>query len=95
MNGPSPTSTLDFYTRDGCEPCADARQALQQALEQRVRRGDPICNVRVIDLADRPELEDAYGARVPVIALGGHELSLTPTYRQIEAFLDRVLGRLA
>ena len=87
--------TLDFYRRDGCAACDEARVALQQALEDRARRGETVPRIRVIDVAQRPELEITHGSRVPVIALGGQELSLAPTYRQIESLLDRVLGRLA
>jgi thiol-disulfide isomerase/thioredoxin len=94
MTGSSPPTTLDFYRRDGCTPCDDARLALQEVLEERVRRGETVPRVRVINLSERPELEPTYGARIPVIALGGQELSLAPGYRQIESLLDRVLGRL-
>jgi len=95
MSVPSPGPTLDFYRRDGCTLCDEARLTLQQVLEERVRRGESVPRVRVINLSQRPELEAAYGARVPVIALGGQELSLAPSQRQIESLLDRVLGRLA
>jgi glutaredoxin-like protein DUF836 len=87
--------TLDFYTRDGCELCAEARLELQDALEQRVRRGDPIARVREVDLARQPEFEERYGALIPVLALKGSELTLAMGGRTIALFLDRVLGRLA
>lgn len=95
MTGSSPSTTLDFYRRDGCALCDEARLTLQQVLEERVRRGETVPRVRVINLSERPELEPTYGERIPVIALGGQELSLAPGYRQIEGLLDRVLGRLA
>lgn len=95
MTGSSPPTTLDFYRRDGCALCDEARMTLQQVLEERVRRGETVPRVRVINLSERPELEPNYGERIPVIALGGQELSLAPGYRQIEGLLDRVLGRLA
>lgn len=87
--------TLKFYRRDGCEPCDEARLALQQVLEERVRRGDRIARVRYINLNEQPSLEAAFGARIPVIAVGEEELSLATSWRQIAQFLDRVLGRLA
>jgi peroxiredoxin len=90
-----PTTTLEFYTRDDCPPCAAARESLQAVLEERARRGDPVPRISIIDLAHRPEFEASHGARVPVIAVAGQELALSPSYRQIEIFLDRVLGRLA
>jgi hypothetical protein len=87
--------TLDFYRRDGCDPCDEARLALQAVLEERVRRGDPIPRVRYRDVADDPALEREHGARIPVIALGDDELALTLSERSISLFLDRVLGRAA
>lgn len=93
---PSPIGpTLNFYRRAGCEPCDEARIALQQVLEDRVKRGEPIPRVRYVDIAAEPSLEGAYGARVPVMVVGEDELSLTVSHRSISTFLDRVLGRAA
>jgi peroxiredoxin len=92
----SPTlPILEFYRRDGCHLCDEARDALQQVLEERVRRGDPIARVHVVDLARNRELEERYGALVPVIALHDQELALATSTQTIAAFLDRVLGRAA
>lgn len=91
----SPTPTLDFYTRDGCELCAETRLVLQTVLEQRVLRGDPIVRVREIDLAGQPDLEPRFGALLPVLTLDGRELTLAMGTRTIERFLDQVLGRMA
>jgi hypothetical protein len=87
--------TLDFYRRDGCEPCDEARLNLQQVLEDRVRRGDQIPRVRYLDVADSEELEIRFGSRVPVLVIGTDQLSLTVSRKSIASFLDRVLGRLA
>ena len=95
MNSSPPQPTLDFYRRESCDPCDQARLALQAVLEERVRRGDPIPHVRYRDVAESDKLEATFGARVPVIALGGDELSLILSERSIAQFLDRVLGRAA
>ena len=95
MNHSPTIRTLDFYTRDGCELCAETRLALQHVLEQRVMRGDPIVRVREIDLADQPDLEPRFGALLPVLALDGRELTLAMGTRTIDRFLDQVLGRTA
>lgn len=92
---PTPPLTLLFYRRDGCEPCDEARATLQQVLEDRVRRGDPITRVRYIDVAGDPDLEAEFGPRVPVLQLGQDEISLTTSYRSIERLLDRAVGRAA
>lgn len=92
----SPTlPTLDFYAREGCDLCDEARADLQAALEERVLRGDPIARVREVDINDQPELYQRYSALVPVIGLDGHELTLAMGRRTIDAYLDRVLGRAA
>jgi hypothetical protein len=85
--------TLLFYRRAGCAPCDEARAVLQQVLEDRVRRGDPIPRVRYIDVADDSATEATFGTRVPVLQLGAEEVSLTVSHRSIERLLDRVIGR--
>ena len=87
--------TLLFYTRDGCELCAESRDVLQAALEARVLRGDPIARVREVDIATDSELTARYGDLIPVIELNGQELPLAMGRRAIDGFLDRVLPRLA
>lgn len=95
MSISSPTPTVEFYRRDGCHLCDEARDALQLVLEDRVRRGEAVPRVREINLSRQPELEADYGARVPVLAVGSQELALASSTRQISSFLDRVLGLLA
>lgn len=95
MNLSPSLPTLEFYTRPDCAMCEQARDLLQQVLEDRVMRGDPVPRVREIDLVQRPDLEPRYGARLPVIAVGGDEIALVASYQAIARFLDRALGRLA
>jgi glutaredoxin-like protein DUF836 len=87
--------TLLFYTRDGCELCAESRDVLQDALEARVLRGEPIAGVRHVDIDADPELRARYGDLIPVIELNGQVLPLAMGRRAIDGFLDRVLPRLA
>ena len=89
-----PVPTLDFYRRDDCDLCDEARLALQAVLEDRARRGMPNPRVRYLNVSGRPDLEERYGARVPVIAVGSDEISLVTSGRAIAVFLDRVLGQL-
>ncbi len=95
MNSSHSQPTLDFYRRHGCPPCDEARIALQDVLEARARRGDRNPRVRYLNVADSPALESEFGPRVPVLALGGDQISLTLSERSIASFLDRVLGSLA
>ena len=87
--------TLEFFTREGCHLCEEARADLQAALEERVLRGDPIARVRFIDVDSDARLKERYGDFVPVLALNGHELTLAMGRRTITRFLDTLLGRLA
>jgi len=91
----SPLPTLDFFTRDDCHLCEEARASLQQVLEDRVKSGDPIVRIHEINLSREPEYEERYGTLVPVLRVRDHELTLATSYRTIAEFLDRVLGRLA
>jgi hypothetical protein len=87
--------TLTFYARDGCHLCEEARADLQAALEERVKRGDPIARVRTIDIDSSAELKGRYNDFIPVLTLNGRELSLANGRRSIERFLDAALGVLA
>jgi hypothetical protein len=91
----SPTlPTLLFYARDGCELCKEARNDLQAVLEERVKRGEPIARVRVVDIDADAELKSRYGGLIPVMTLNGRELPLASGQRSIGRFLDTALGRL-
>ena len=87
--------TLDFYRRDGCEPCDEVRLTLQAVMEDRARRGQPNPRVRYLDVSSDSDLEARFGARIPVLAIGEDELALTIGARAIAQLLDRNLGRAA
>jgi len=95
MTTSPPQPTLDFYRRDGCEPCDEARFALQAVMEDRAKRGDPNPRVRYVDVAADSDLEARFGARVPVLTLGQDELALAVSAGAIAQLLDRNLGRAA
>jgi hypothetical protein len=86
---------LTVYRRTACELCDDAERLLQSVLEERVVRGDLVPAVRRVSIDGDPELEARYGASMPVFDLGGTELSLVTSRRQLTAFLDRVMPRVA
>ena len=87
--------TLILYARDGCHLCDEARADLQAVLEERVKRGEPIARVRVVNVDTDPELRERYNDLIPVMALRGSELTLAMGRRTIGRFLDQALGRLA
>ncbi len=95
MTLPPTLDTLDFYARDGCHLCDEARADLQAVLEERVKRGQIVARVRVVDIDADPELRQRYNDIVPVLALNGRELPLAMGRRSIELFLDASLPSLA
>jgi hypothetical protein len=42
-----------------------------------------------VDVATSPDLEARYGARIPVLSIGRHELDLVVTPGRLRALLDR------
>jgi glutaredoxin len=61
-----PEATL--YGKPGCHLCDDAR-----AVIERVRADHPF-DLREVDVTLDPELNRAYGERIPVLELDGEEL---------------------
>jgi hypothetical protein len=86
---------LQFFGREHCEPCAEARRSLQWILEDRASRGELVPVVRDLDVSGVPELEARYGALVPVVVIGEAELALVTSSRQLRAFLDATLPGIA
>ena len=86
---------LLFYGRATCAPCTEARHSLQWILEDRAAHGDLVPVVRDLDVATDPDLERRYGGLVPVVVIGDAELPLVTSVRQLRAFLDATLPRIA
>jgi hypothetical protein len=81
--------TLTFYRRDGCSVCDEAEDLLDEELRVRAAAGRPIPTVEHVDIADASDLEARYGPRIPVLAIGRHELDLVVTPSRLRALLDR------
>jgi hypothetical protein len=86
---------VDFYTRANCVICYETRLTLQQVLEDRVRRGNPVPRVRYVDIGGQADLEAKFGGIIPVLVISGQQLALTTSYGAIARFIDAALGRLA
>ena len=59
---------LYLFTRDNCHLCEEMLQELEPLLIASE------CECHLIKVAGDPELEQLYGARVPVLVGGGREL---------------------
>jgi glutaredoxin len=75
-----------LYSRPGCHLCDEARAVLE------AQRARTPFDLREIDVETDDALELAYGIRVPVVLIDGHErfeIAVDPT-----ALADAVAGRL-
>jgi glutaredoxin len=75
-----------LYSRPGCRLCDEARAVLE------AQRARTPFDLREIDVETDDALELAYGIRIPVVLIDGHErfeIAVDPT-----AFADAVAGRL-
>lgn len=95
MTQASPPPELVLYSRAACEPCAETREALHWALQDRAAAGEVVPVVREVDVDSDARLRERYGAFVPVVAVCGNELPLVTSGRQLRAFLAAVLPRVA
>lgn len=68
MTEPDPPIELILYSRADCHLCAQMHDAL------RIWQPTYGFSVREVDVDRDPDLRHRYGARVPVLALGEHEI---------------------
>jgi hypothetical protein len=66
--------SLTFVTRSGCGLCEAALEELHTFLKANMPAAREPVRVNIVDLAEHPELETVYGARVPVIEWQGQEI---------------------
>jgi hypothetical protein len=83
--------TLTMYRRPSCHLCDDAEILLRDELAQRARAGLPPLHIEHVDISGDPALEERYGRRIPVFAVGDEEVQLVTSASQLRAFLDRTL----
>lgn len=76
---------IDIYSRPGCHLCDEAKDVIE-----RVQRRLGFA-VRVINIEDRPELEQAYGQEIPVVFINGNKAF---KYHVTEAELEEKVKRL-
>ena len=66
--------SLTFVTRSGCGLCEAALEEFHEFLKAAAPAARQPVRVNIVDLAEHPELEPVYGARVPVIEWQGQEI---------------------
>ncbi len=76
---------IEIYSRPACHLCDDAKEVIE-----RVRRRYGFA-LRVINIEEDPELEEAYGTQIPVVFING---SKAFKYRVDEAELEKKVKRL-
>lgn len=82
---------LVLYSRPGCHLCAEARDAVQNALEDRAARGLPVPRVVERNIETDPELHRRYLERIPVLELDGRRLELLVTASKVRRMLADAL----
>ncbi|MAT50531.1 MAG: hypothetical protein CMK32_05045 [Porticoccaceae bacterium] len=60
------TNSLTLYTGAGCHLCEDAKALIFSVLP-------PDWQLKEVNIGSRPELQAAYGQRIPVVVIGGQE----------------------
>src|SRR5688500_16149119 len=82
------SAMLTIYRRDGCTVCDEAEDLLREELDARRASGQPIPAIQHVDVDSSTELQARYGPRVPVFAIGRHELDLVVTPGRLRRLLD-------
>jgi hypothetical protein len=89
---PSPAlPELVLFTREGCSLCPEARDAVEQVLDERRRSGRPVPAFREVDIAGDDELERDYRERIPVVEISGERLELVIGARRLARLMERIL----
>ena len=92
MELPAASATLTIFRRDGCTICDEAEDLLIEELGARASTGQPVPTIERVDVSTSVELEERYGPRIPVFAIGRHELDLVVTPGRLRALLDRAMA---
>lgn len=90
-----PRPRLTLYRRPSCELCDETRAVLQVVLEERAKAGETVPVFREVDISGDADLEERYGASIPVMAIDGQHLVFATGAHRVRSFLERTLGRLA
>jgi thiol-disulfide isomerase/thioredoxin len=75
---------LTLYTRPGCHLCHEMKVIVERVVEQ---LGTP-ARIEEINIAGDPDLEERYGAEIPVLLVNGRKAA---KYRVSEQELTRIL----
>ena len=84
----SPTLTL--YARDGCHLCDETRDVIEALFAERRAAGLPTPRFEERDIGADPALEREFGARIPVVELGGERLEIVTSAGRLRRLLRRL-----
>jgi glutaredoxin len=80
-----------LFTKPGCHLCAETRGTLDALLAERRLAGREAPAVDERDISLDPDLERAWFAEVPVVAIGERTLPLATSPSRLRRFLDEAL----
>jgi hypothetical protein len=87
----TPLPDLILYSRPGCHLCDEARELIQQLLDDR-RHGDlPVPTLTEIDIESDADLERRFFTTIPVVELGDRRLELATSAAKLRRLLSDVL----
>ena len=87
----APLPDLILYSRTGCHLCDEARELLQQLLDERGRSSLAIPTLTEIDIESDPDLERRFFSTIPVVELGDRRLELATSAAKLRRLLSDVL----
>ena len=87
----APLPDLILYSRPGCHLCDEAREILQQLLDERSRRDLPTPTMTEIDIESDPDLERRFFTTIPVVELADERLELATSAAKLRRLLSDVL----
>ena len=87
----APLPDLILYSRPGCHLCDEARDLLQQLLDERRRNDRPTPTLTEIDIESDPELERRFFTTIPVVEFADRRVELATSAAKLRRLLSDVL----
>ena len=87
----APLPDLVLYSRPGCHLCDEARDLVQQMLDERRHSDLPTPTLTEIDIESDPDLERRFFTTIPVVELGDRRLEIATSAAKLRRLLSDVL----
>lgn len=88
----TPVPDLVLYARPGCSLCAEAREAIDLVVADRLARGLAVPAVIERNIDDDPDLHRRLFERIPVVEIGNQRVELVVSVGKVRRLLNEALG---